>query len=114
MTDERRVGGEGEGSSGRTLWAYGYEMIPPHRQQGMAALRGLLAREHGDAEREARTWTARLITEQRVTHVLIVSDSPELDREINQKLETELQALGVDYFVTVPIPVAGEVEPEGA
>ena len=110
MTEKSRAAGEGTGSSGRTLWAYGYEVIPPHREQGMAVLRDLLDQEHGHAAREARTWTARLITEQQVTHVLIVSDSPELDAEINKRLETELRALGVDFLVTLPVPVRGEAE----
>ncbi|MDZ7779981.1 MAG: hypothetical protein U5R14_08635 [Gemmatimonadota bacterium] len=114
MVDKRRVAEDGTPSSGRTLWAYGYELMPPHREQGMAALRGLLEGEHGVAEREARTWTARLITEPQVTHVLIVSDSPELDLDIHQKLETELRALGVDFLVTDPVPVGGAVEPEGS
>jgi len=112
--EKRRSGEDGGGPPGRTLWAFGYEIIPPHRDQELAALRRLLAREHGHAAREARTWTARLVTEQRATHVLIVSDSPELDLEINRKLETELRALGVDFLVTVPIPIGGEGEPEGA
>jgi hypothetical protein len=114
MMEKRSVQGEDGDSSGRTLWAYGYEMTPPHREQGMAALRSILEQEHGDAARKARTWTARLITEQQVTHVLIVSDSPELDLEINQKLETELRALGVEFLITVPVPIGIEGEAEGA
>lgn len=111
MMEKRRVAGDTAPSSGRTLWAYGYQILPPHREQGMAALRRLLDQEHGQADDEARTWTARLITEPQVTHVLIISDSPELDFEINQKLETQLRALGVDFMVTDPIPVGGEVGP---
>jgi len=112
--EQRRDEEEGGGASERTLWAFGYEILPAHREQELTPLRGLLAREHAHAEREARTWTARLITERQVTHVLIVSDRPELDLEIHQKLAAELKALGVDFLVTAPMPIRGEGEQEEA
>jgi hypothetical protein len=42
--------------------------------------------------------------------VLIVSTSPELDREINRKLEAELKALGGEFVLTVPMPVSDDAE----
>jgi hypothetical protein len=112
MMDKRPANGDGTPSAERTLWVYGYEMIPPHQVAGMTAIRGLLDRENAEAKREARTWTARLVTEQQATHVLIVSNSPEQNREVNRKLETELKALGVEYLLTVPMPVGDDPAPE--
>jgi hypothetical protein len=110
MTDKSRHAGEGTPSGERTLWAYGYEMIPPRREQQMAAIRNLLDRENAEAKRTARVWTARLVTQMQATHVLIVSTSPELDLEINRKLEAELNALGGEFVVTVPMPIRTEHE----
>ena len=112
MMEKGRINGEETPSTGRTLWAYGYEMVPPHRENLMTTVRGLLDRENGEAKREGRTWSARLVTEPQVTHVLIVSASPEGDREISRKLETELRALGVGFVVTVPMVVGADDEPE--
>ena len=106
MTKKNRVNGEATPSAGRALWAYGYEMIPPHLEDRMGEVRGLLERENNEAVQAGRTWAARLVTEERVTHVLIVSASPQLDLEINRRLETELKSLGLKFLLTVPMPVA--------
>ena len=111
MTKKRRVARAGKPSAGRTLWVYGYEMIPPHHEQRLSEIRGLLDRENLEAKRNARTWSARLVTEQQATHVLIVSSSPELDLEINRKLEAELKALGGEFVLTVPMPVRDDADP---
>ncbi len=108
MMAKIRSDGEETHPTGKTLWAYGYEMVPPHREDLMTTVRGLLDRQNSEAKREARTWSARLVTEPQVTHVLIVSASPEGDQEINRKLEAELKALGVGFVVTVPMLVAAE------
>ncbi|MEX1182010.1 MAG: hypothetical protein WEF86_02165 [Gemmatimonadota bacterium] len=89
-------------------------MIQPQHEDVMAAILGLLKRENHEAKRDARTWTARLLTEQLATHVLIVSTSPEMDLEINRKLETQLKAMGVEFALTVPMPVSGEPDPVGS
>jgi hypothetical protein len=111
MMGKRPATGDGTPSAGRTLWVYGYEMIPAHHAAGMTVIRDLLNRANDEAKQEDRTWTARLVTEQQATHVLIVSTSPEQDREINRRLETELKALGVEFLLTVPMPVRDEPEP---
>jgi hypothetical protein len=85
-------------------------MVPPHHEQRLTAIRGLLDRENLEAKKNARTWSARLVTERQATHVLIVSTSPELDREINRKLEAELKALGGEFVLTVPMPVSDDAE----
>jgi hypothetical protein len=108
MTDSGRNAGQVNPSAESMLWAYGYELVPPQNEQGMTAIRNLLDREHAEAKRTSRLWTGRLVTEVQATHVLIVSAGPELDLEINRKLEAELQALGAEFVVTVPMPFNAE------
>jgi len=111
MMDRKRLAGEGQTPTAETLWVSGYEMIPPNADHRMAAIRELIDRENDDAERGGRTWTARLVMEKQVTHVLIVSGTPGMDLEINRKLEAELRELGVGFHVTVPMSVGDEAEP---
>lgn len=83
-------------------------MIPPQHEQQMTAIRKLLDQENNEAKRNARGWTARLVTRPQATHVMIVSATPELDLEINRKLEAELRALGGEFVITVPMPIRAE------
>ena len=103
---------DGRPAAARTLWAYCYEMVAPHAGDRMSAIRELVDRQNSEAARVGRTWTARLV-ERRVMHVLIVSTSPELDVDINRKLEAELTELGVRYLMTVPMRVTEEPDVEG-
>jgi hypothetical protein len=48
------------------------------------------------------------VAEEHVTHILIVSDSPEQDLEVNHKVEAELRNLEAGYSVTVPMAVKGD------
>lgn len=111
MTKKERIAGAEKPAAGKTLWVYGYEMVPPHHERRMTAIRGLLDRENLEAKRNDRTWSARLVTEQQATHVLIVSSSPELDLEINRNLEAELKALGGEFVLTVPMPISDDADP---
>ena len=108
MTERSGDTSEGTPSAERTLWVYGYEMIPPHDEEQMTAVRKLLDVENNEAKRAARTWTARLVTRQLATHVLIVTTSPELDVDINRRLEAELRALGGEFAATVPVPIRAD------
>lgn len=110
MEKEEVAGGETP-STAKTFWTYGYEMIPPYREDRMTTIRAFLDRESDQAKREDRTWTARWMTERRVTHLLIVSGNPELDIEVNRKLEAELRTLGIGFLATVPLPVGDGSEP---
>jgi hypothetical protein len=83
-------------------------MIPPQPERQMMAVRKLLDLENNEAKRTAGAWTARLVTRQQATHVMIVRTSPELDLEANRKLEAELRALGGEFVVTVPMPIRAE------
>lgn len=110
MTDNNSDTGEGMTSAERTLWVYGYEMIPPQPEQQITAIRHMLDRENNEAKQTARAWTARLVTRQQATHILIVSTTPELDLELNRKLEAELKTLGSQFVVTVPMPIRADPE----
>jgi hypothetical protein len=95
-------------SGRKAVWAYAYQIVPPQPEDRLHAIRGLLDREAMDARTRARTWEGRLVAEEHVTHILIVSDSPEQDLEVNHKVEAELRNLEAGYSVTVPMAVKGD------
>jgi hypothetical protein len=104
---KRRVAANGQSPAARTLWAYGYELVPSHPQDRIAEIRDLIERQNQDAAKEGRTWNARLVT-RRVTHVMIVSTSPDVDLDHNRRLEAELTGLGVQFLTTVPMRVSDD------
>jgi hypothetical protein len=95
----------------KTLWAYAYEIVPPQAEVQLNAIRTLLEKEHADAGQGARTWTGKLVSEQRVTHLLVVSDSPDQTREVNRRLEGRLTQLRAGFSVTLPMALADEEAP---
>lgn len=111
MMEKRSTPGGVTPSAGRTLWLYGYEMIQPQHAHALTAIRDLLDRVNEEARREARTWTARLVTEHQAPRVLIVSTSPAQDREINRRLEAELKAMRIEFLPTLPMPVRDGSQP---
>ena len=95
----------------KTLWAYAYEIAPPPGEDELNAFRALLAKEHAEAQRMARTWTGKLVCEQQVTHILVVSDSPDQDREVNRRMEGRLKQLKAQFSLTVPMALADDETP---
>jgi len=93
----------------KTIWAYAYQILPPQGAERLRAITTLLDHAHTEAQRDARTWTGRVVVEEQVTHILIVSDSPEQNHEVNQRLEAKLQELNAGFSITVPIAVADDV-----
>ncbi len=93
------------GSPGKALWAYAYEIVPAQIEDGLFSIQGLLDEEHGAALCGTRTWAGRIVYHRRMTHILVVSDGPEQDREVNRKLETELASLEVRFALTVPLAI---------
>lgn len=87
----------------RAVWAYGYEMAPSVERGRLAAIESLVEEEHSNATRGAWTWEGRLVVEEQVTHILVVSDNPDQDLEVNRKLEAELKRLDIDFVVTAPL-----------
>jgi len=89
----------------RQLWAYAYRVVPPPPTDGLGNIRKLLDSENAIAFEHARAWAAQLILEQRSTQILVVADTPEQNRAVNQRLETELRRLEAHYRVTDPIAI---------
>lgn len=92
-------------SDQKGIWAYAYQIVPPQPAERLHTIRALLDREALGAKTRARTWEGRLVAEEHVTHILVVSDSPEQDLEANQRVEAELRDLEAGFSVTVPMAV---------
>lgn len=103
---ERTVARE-RSRSPQTVWAYAYQIVPPQTKSRLRAVRALLDKEHSAAQHGSRTWAARLILGAKMTRILIVSDSLERNREVNLRLEAELEQLNVDFSVTEPMLLPG-------
>ena len=92
-------------------WAYTYRLDPPQDANRLKSLRALLAKEHRASASRAERWKARLVADDRVSHILVVTDSPDLTRKENLRLEAELRALRAEFSVTIPMAFDGE--PDG-
>lgn len=90
----------------KTMWAYAYQILPPQTADRLGSIQKTLDHAHADAQRDARTWTARVVLEQQITHILVVSDSPEQNQEVNSRLEATLKELEARFAVTAPMAVA--------
>jgi hypothetical protein len=85
------------------VWVYAYKLSPPQAVARLQTIQPLLADALSVAKNEARTWAGTVVLEERVTHILVVSDSPEQNHEGNRKLESELQQLGAEFSITAPM-----------
>jgi hypothetical protein len=97
--------------SSNPLWAYAYEIVPPQPSKRLDRIRALLEGENLAAMSGSSAWAGRLILEQRITHILIVSDTPVRQREINCQLEAELERLHAAFTVTEPLAIPRAPEP---
>jgi hypothetical protein len=97
----------GTPSDEEPLWAYAYQLLPPRATDRLSGLLALVDRENTAALRGAGTWRARLVCETRVTHLLVLSDTPDLDGAMNRRLESRLRELDVRFTVTLPLRVDG-------
>lgn len=98
----------------KTSWAYAYEIAPPQGADRLRPIATLLAHENDVARREGRTWRAKVVLERQVTHILVVSDRPEQDREVNLKLEAGLRDMKVGFSITAPMAVGDDVAGGGS
>ncbi len=87
------------------LWAYAYDITLPDSEEPLRTLQALLDQEHLEARNGARTWGGQVVLEPQVTRILVVSDSPAQDREVNRKLEAELRKLKAIFAISVPLAV---------
>lgn len=102
---------EGRKSPEKTLWAYAYQIVPPQVEGQMEAIRALLEEEHLKSRSAARTWAGRLVSEERVTHILVVTDSPDQSREINRQIEHGLKQLKAAFTLGPPVAVGDPLPP---
>jgi hypothetical protein len=93
-------------STPQSVWVYAYKLSPPQAVSRLQTIQPLLAEALSDAKNEARTWAGTVVLEERVTHILVVSDSPEQNHAGNRRLETELQQLGAEFSVTAPMALS--------
>ncbi len=110
MREERTVEKARRGVP-KSLWAYAYEIVPPPAEDQLSAIRTLLEKEHSEARRAARTWTGKLVYGPQVTHILVVSDSPDQRRDVNRRIEGRLKQLKAAFALTVPMAVADDKAP---
>jgi hypothetical protein len=93
------------------LWAYAYTIVPAQPSRRFDTIRALLEGENLAALSGLGAWAGRLILEHKVVHILIVSDTPVRNREINCRLEAELDRLNAAFSVTKPLAVANARQP---
>jgi hypothetical protein len=92
----------------RIIWAYSYQLVPPQHLARLGDVRALLVRERASALGRSATWEGRLVADERIAHILVLSDSPDLDREANRRLEHALHSMGTGFALTVPMAVPAE------
>jgi hypothetical protein len=90
-------------SSVKPVWAYAYELSPPQTAERLRTIQSLLDDADAAARRDAYTWVGRVVSEERVTHILVVSDSPEQNHDGNRRLETALKELGAGFTISTPL-----------
>ena len=102
----------GRRHSSSSLWAYAYLIAAPRSRSGLSTIRSIVDHESEAARGEARVWTGRLVRERRITHLLIVSDGPQQNLAVNQRLEAELNGLKAEFVLTESMAIGGEPPPE--
>ena len=93
------------------LWVYAYEIVPPQPSRRLDRIRALLEGENLAALSGSSVWAGRLILEKKITHILITSDTPARNRDINDHLDTELGRLKADFSVTQPVEIPSALAP---
>lgn len=94
-----------DSSPPQQVWVYAYKLSPPQAVARLPTIQPLLDDALAVAKTESRTWAGTVVLEEQVTHILVVSDSPEQNHEGNRKLESELQQLGAGFSITAPMPL---------
>lgn len=102
MAPKRRHSGPHDAQA---IWAYSYEIDPPQPEDKLRRVRAILDKEHLHATEGARMWEGRFVRENRVTHILVVTDSPDQTRDINLRIERQLKAIDAGFAITVPIAI---------
>ena len=90
------------------LWAYAYDIVLPNTEAQLRTIQDLLDQEHTQATAGTRTWAGRVVIEPQVTRILVVSDSPEQDHEVNRRLAAALHQLEATFQMTIPLAVVDD------
>ncbi len=98
----------------RGFWAYGYVFDPPIARDRLGPMEALLDKGHAMACLALKTWEGRFVNGDDITHILVVSDLPDQNLEVNQLLEAELNRLGAPFTVTQAVAVRGRSGPGSA
>lgn len=92
----------------KCMWAYAYQIVPSQPEHRLTAIRTLLESEHALAKDAERTWKGKFVQEHQITHILVVSDSPDQDGEANLRLEAALKGMQAGFVRTAPLPVLND------
>lgn len=95
-------------SASKLIWAYTYRISPAQAPGRLRRLRALLLEEHAILAAEHDMWEGRLVVEDRVAHILVLSTSPDLTRAVNHRIEAELTRMRAVFTVTVPLAIPPE------
>lgn len=105
---EERMASKKNSRLPKPIWAYAYQITPPQIASRLRKLKAFLDQERSDADGEGRTWAGRMVIEQQITHILVVSGDPEHSRESNRRLEAELMELKVGFSIGAPMIVSDD------
>jgi hypothetical protein len=89
-------------SQARGRWVYAYELDPPQPKPRLRRIRVLLRRAQLAARRGGRLWTGRIVVETKITHILVVTDTPGHVRHVDRAIESELRHLNMNFALTGP------------
>lgn len=102
---------DGSSNRQRHIWAYSYWFVPPLARYRTGPIEALLYDGHEKARRAAFIWEGRLINGDEITHILVVSDQPDQNLEVNHLLEAELNRLEAPFTVTRAVAIKGKSTP---
>ena len=89
----------------RVLWAYVYQIVRFQPWTRLGTIRTLPNQETAASRSTSRTWAGRLLLDRNATRILVVGDSPEQNRDVNRRLETQLKNAGAGFSVSAPMAI---------
>ncbi len=95
------------------FWAYGYVFDPPIARDRLGPMEALLDKGHAEARLAVKTWEGRFVNGDDITHILVVSDRPDQNLEVNQLVEAELNRLEAPFEITRAVAVGERSGPPG-
>jgi len=81
-------------------WAYAYQLNPPQPEPRLAKVKTLLRRARRAAQQDGHLWTGQIVVEDRITHILVVTDAPNEVRAVDRAIGTELKRLKMGFAIT--------------